>query len=74
MWHDKSTNCKSLYSVQIWENMDKIKLQIQTIMLIHLEDMMDSIWDALHDLVPFLQFKKREKHPLMSVTFSKFAG
>ena len=54
--------------------MDKIKLQIQTIMLIHLEDMMDSIWDALHDLVPFLQFKKREKHPLMSVTFSKFAG
>ena len=49
--------------------MDKIKLQIQTIML-----MMDSIWDALHDLVPFLQFKKREKHPLMSVTFSKFAG
>ena len=30
--------------------------------------------DALRDLVPFVQFKKREKHPWMSVTFSKMAG
>ena len=30
--------------------------------------------DALHDLVPFVQFKKGEKHPWMSVTFSKVAG
>ena len=29
------------------------------------------ICDALHDLVPFAQFKKREKHPWKSVTFSK---
>ena len=29
-----------------------------------------TIWEALHDLVPFAQFKKREKHPWMSVTFS----
>ena len=29
---------------------------------------------ALHDLVPFLQFKKREKHPWRIVTFSKVAG
>ena len=27
--------------------------------------------DALRDLVPFAQFKKREKHPSRSVTFSK---
>ena len=26
--------------------------------------------DALHDLVLFVQFKKREKHPWRSVTFS----
>ena len=28
-------------------------------------------WDALRHLVPFVQFKKREKHPLISVAFSK---
>ena len=27
--------------------------------------------DALRDLVPFVQFKKREKHPWRSVTFGK---
>ena len=27
--------------------------------------------DALHELVPLVQFKKREKHPWRSVTFSK---
>ena len=31
-------------------------------------------WDALRDLVSFVQFKKREKHPWRSVTFSKVAG
>ena len=30
--------------------------------------------DVLHDLVPFVQFKKRENHPWRSVTFSKGAG
>ena len=30
--------------------------------------------DALHVLVSFVQFKKREKHPWRSVTFSKVAG
>ena len=29
---------------------------------------------ALRDLVPFVQFKKREKHPWRSVTFSKVVG
>ena len=32
------------------------------------------ICDALRDLVPFVQFKKREKHPWRSVTFSKVAA
>ena len=30
--------------------------------------------DALRNLVPFLQFRKREKHPWRSVTFRKIAG
>ena len=30
--------------------------------------------DALRDLVPFVQFKKPEKHPWRSITFSKVAG
>ena len=32
------------------------------------------IFGALRDLVPFVQFKKREKHPWRSVNFSKVAG
>ena len=32
------------------------------------------ICGALRDLVPFAQFKKREKHLWMSVNFSKVAG
>ena len=28
-------------------------------------------WDVLRDLVPFLHFKKLEKHPWRSGTFSK---
>ena len=33
-----------------------------------------NIHDALHDLVPFVQFKKREKHPWRNLIFTKFAG
>ena len=32
-----------------------------------------NIYDALRDLLPFLQFKKREKHPWRAVAFSNFA-
>ena len=32
------------------------------------------IFGALRDLVPFVQFKKRVKHPWRSVNFSKVAG
>ena len=36
--------------------------------------MLESISDALLDLVPFVQFKKREKHSWRNVTFNKVAG
>ena len=32
------------------------------------------IWDPLGDLVPFIQFKKREERPCGSATFSKVVG
>ena len=32
------------------------------------------ICDAFRDLVLFLEFRKREKHPLKSTTFSKVAA
>ena len=31
------------------------------------------IWEVLRDLVPFVQFKKRQKHQWSSGTFSKVA-
>ena len=46
---------------------------IQLVLLI-ITDFVLIIPDALHDLVPFVQFKKREKYPWRSVTFSKVAG
>ena len=33
-----------------------------------------NICDALRDSVPFVQFKKCEKHPWTSITFSKAKG
>ena len=33
-----------------------------------------AISDVLHDLVPFVLFKKCEKHPWRNVIFSKVAG
>ena len=37
-------------------------------------DYKQHICDVLHDLVPVLQFKKHEKYPWRSTTFSKVAG
>ena len=36
--------------------------------------MFDRVLNALRDLVSFVQFKKRDKHPWRSVTFNKVAG
>ena len=35
---------------------------------------MQTLCDVLRDLVPFVQFRKCEKRPWKSVTFSKVAG
>ena len=32
------------------------------------------VCDVLRDFVPFVQFKKREKHPWRNVNFSKVTG
>ena len=32
------------------------------------------VMDALRDLVAFVQFQKREKHPCRSINFNKVAG
>ena len=40
----------------------------------HFNNRSKSIWDALHHLVPFVQSKKREKHPWRRVNFNKVAG
>ena len=37
-------------------------------------EILKDICGALRDLVPFVQFQKREKHPWSSVNFSKVAG
>ena len=36
-----------------------------------IESVLATIKDALHHSVPFVQFKNREKHPWMSVTFNE---
>ena len=44
-------------------------LNILVLTLFHFSEKI--ICNALRDLVPFVQYKKREKHPWRSVTFSK---
>ena len=41
---------------------------------LNLRKLFVNIFDALHDLVPFVPFKKREKHPWRSVTYNKILG
>ena len=48
----------------IYEN-DKLKLSLDTFVKIK--------WDILRYLVPFVQFKKHEKHPWRSATFRGFS-
>ena len=38
--------------------------------MLYLQNEMLNICDVLHDLVPFVQFRKCEKHPRRNVTFS----
>ena len=43
-------------------------------LMLHLSIYLSNFSGALHNLVAFVQFKKREKHPWRSVNFSKVAG
>ena len=50
------------------------KLYVEEQSTFDLGNKYQEICDILRDLVPFVQFKKREKHPWMSVTYSNAAG
>ena len=56
---------------QLWR-----KEPIQMLEVVYSESFLSltNICGALHDLVPFVPFKKREKHPLRIVNFSKVAA
>ena len=41
--------------------------EIQDILIIYINHYAQNICDALRDLVPYVQFKKREKHPWRNV-------
>ena len=51
-------------------------LYLQTIFNVSYEftGTLKNMWDASRNLVPFAQFKKREKHPRRSVTIGKVSG
>ena len=40
----------------------------------YMKNLHSGLSDVLRDLVPFVQFKKREKRPWRNVTLSKVAG
>ena len=59
-------SASSNFSVCLYTTKKKDKKQKDIICFYRL----DNICDALHDLFSFVQFKKLEKHPWRSVTFS----
>ena len=63
---NKKTRFNTSRSVHFRKLYQKKKKKFTLDGLTHFEPMCD----ALRDLVPFVQFKKREKHPWKSVTFS----
>ena len=57
--------------VRVWhKNSKAFIMTLQTWTLVR----QAKLCGALRDLVPFVQFKKRKKHPWRSVNFSKVAG
>ena len=52
----------------------KIKFWWIFIVQIRFKLIIPIVYEVLRDLVLFVEFKKREKHPWRSVTFSKVAG
>ena len=57
-----------------------ISINVDQNLIINLKNILNcsysgfAICDALRDLVPLVQLKKRQKHPWRSVTFSKVTG
>ena len=66
--HMKLKKTQSFHS-QLWKYLETTKHSPR----LHIEKKIMTC-DALRDLVPFVQFKKREMHPWMSFTFSKVTG
>ena len=59
----------------IWYNGNKLSQSSTTVRTQHaLKTKSLFICDTLYDLVPFVQFKKHEKHSWRSNTFTKIAG
>ena len=48
----------------------RLKVYLRSCQTSMIELLLEKICDALSNLVPFVQFKKREKHPWRSVNFS----
>ena len=69
-----------LQSEWLWEinkknntwNVQSVNLKTKAVMAI-LQNNMEHICDALRNLVQFVQFNRREKHPWSSVSFCKIA-
>ena len=68
--HDGIAPFPSILSTEEFKNTVNYEC-ILAILSLHLEN---NICDVLREFVLFVQFKKREKHPWMSVNFSKVAG
>ena len=66
------TTFRNLYDSKI--NNDSIDQQRKRQKWIEANMFSKIFCDALHNLVLFVQFKKREKHQCRSATFSKVAG
>ena len=54
--------------------LSKVNIRDSTAMSMEEHEPSGQMCDALRDLIPFARFKKREKHPWKSVTFSKVAA
>ena len=63
----RTTICNPLIRRRTFAYQGVKMLVFRKILRTHLMD--GFLWDALRDLVPFVQFEKRKKHPWKSVTF-----
>ena len=70
LYNNTKNNSKALLKNEIAEGMFLFQIHVSHDVITRFLE----IWDALRDLVLFLQFKKHEKHPRSSATSSKVAG